>query len=387
MQVLLIGPDLRGGEGAYVNLIRTHPPDGVDYTSPGGFHTSAPGARCNVAWEVALNRFVHPRTIPDMGFRAFRVTGDFDLVHVHAHRVHLGRLGDKPLVMSEGSSSAVYLGDYLGWDDAKIADGYGRARRWYRALRIHDRLLAIERVNRAYVFSEWARQLNIRWGADASKLDVLAPGFPVREPVERAGRTRFSFLFIGTDFERKGGFDVVEAFERLTRERDDVRLVVAGSDPWTPNPDRSIHAWVSEERQARVLATIRELADRGLIEHMPLVPAETLHSEVYPHADAFVMPTLAEGFGFTNVEAMSYGLPVVSSTFGPIPEIVEHGDTGLLVEPGDIDALAEAMGKLAADHSLAQRLGAAGRERFLERYTIEHFRAGLGEVYARASGK
>src|SRR3954454_19703009 len=152
---------------------------------------------------------------------------------------------------------------------------------------------------------------------------------------------------------------------------DNVRLVVAGSDPWTPNPDRAIHSWVSAERRERVLATFRDLQQRGLIEHMPLVPAETLHQTVYPGADAFVMPTLAEGFGFTNIEAMSYGLPVISSTFGPIPEVVEHDRTGLLVEPGDIGALASAMGRLAADHSLAKALGVAGRERFTERYTID----------------
>src|SRR3954454_4186611 len=165
---------------------------------------------------------------------------------------------------------------------------------------------------------------------------------------------------------------------------DNVRLVVAGSDPWTPNPDRAIHSWVSAERRERVLATFRDLQQRGLIEHMPLVPAETLHQTVYPGADAFVMPTLAEGFGFTNIEAMSYGLPVVSSTFGPIPEIVEHETTGLLVTPGDIDALGAAMARLAAGRESAARMGAAGRERFLGRWTIEHFRKGLGDFYSRA---
>ena len=59
---------------------------------------------------------------------------------------------------------------------------------------------------------------------------------------------------------------------------------------------------------------------------------------MYPAADAFVMPTLAEGFGFTNVEAMSHALPVISSRLGPIEEIVAHGETGLLVEPGDVTA-------------------------------------------------
>jgi glycosyltransferase involved in cell wall biosynthesis len=386
MRALLIGPAIRGGEGAYMDLLRSHPPDGVDYTSTGGFHTGAPGVHCNVVLEAALNRLVHPRVIPDMGFRALRIRDGFDLVHVHAHPIRLAHIGTTPLVMSEGSSSAVYLGDYLGWDEDRLEKGFRRARRTYRALGIRDRLLALERVSRVYVFSDWARRLNVRWGADEQKLDVVAPGFPTPDPVVRSDRDTFTFLFVGTDFERKGGFDVVEAFDRLSREAEGVRLVVAGSDPWTRNPDRALHSWVGDERRARVLAKFEELRRRGLAEHLPLVPAEMLRGSLYPAADAFVMPTLAEGFGFTNVEAMSYGLPVVSSTVGPIPEVVAEGRTGLLVPPGDVDRLTGAMGRLAEDHALARRLGDAGRDVFMESYTIERFRRDLTAVYRRALG-
>ena len=56
--------------------------------------------------------------------------------------------------------------------------------------------------------------------------------------------------------------------------------------------------------------------------------------ELYPQADVFVMPSLAEGFGFTNIEAMSVGLPVISSNIGPMPEVVADGESGLLVAAG-----------------------------------------------------
>src|SRR3954454_3011582 len=173
VQVLLVGPALAGGEGAYMDLLRAHPPQGVEYVSTGSFKIGAPGARCAVPWEVALNQLVRPRAIPDIGFRAFRIDGDFDLVHVHAHPVRLAGLGDRPLVMSEGSSSAVYLADYLGWDEERIRKRYVRARHLYRALRVHDRLLNLERVKKVYVFSEWARQVNVGWGADPAKLAVI----------------------------------------------------------------------------------------------------------------------------------------------------------------------------------------------------------------------
>ena len=154
MRALLIGPDTVGGEGAYMNLLRSHPPGDVQYSTVGGFHVGGPGAGCDVPVEVVLNRIVRRATIPDMGFRALRLREHFDLTHVHAHPVRLARLRGTPLVMSEGSSSAVYLGDYLGWDEHRLARGFRASRRIYRALGIRDRLLAMERVARVYVFSD-----------------------------------------------------------------------------------------------------------------------------------------------------------------------------------------------------------------------------------------
>jgi glycosyltransferase involved in cell wall biosynthesis len=384
MRVLLVGPATPGGEGAYMSLLRSHPPSGIDYSSVGGFHAGGPGVRCDVPWEVALNRLLRPRAIPDMGFRALRLRASFDLVHVHAHPARIARLGRTPVVMSEGSSSAVYLGDYLGWDEDRLDRGFRRSRRLYRALGVRDRLLALERVTRVYVFSEWARRLNVRWGADPAKLEVLPPGFPAPAPPERTEGEIFSFLFVGTDFERKGGFDVVEAFARVVREHPHARLVVAGSDPWQRNPDRAIHSWVGDDRRRRVLAQLEQLERKGLARQEPLVDTAVLQRSLYPSADAFVMPTLAEGFGFTNVEAMSYALPVVSSRVGPIPEVVEHERAGLLVAAGDVDALTDAMGRLVADPPLARRLGEAGREIFLARHTLERFQERLGAFYRDA---
>jgi glycosyltransferase involved in cell wall biosynthesis len=286
--------------------------------------------------------------------------------------------------MSEGSSNAVYLGDYLGWDDHRLARAYRTSHRIYRALGIRDRLLALERVARVYVFSDWARDVNLRWGADPDKVEVVVPGFPTPPAPARGNSEHFSFLFVGTDFERKGGFDVVEAFDRFARDHSSARLILVGSDPWKRNPDRRHHSWVNERRRASVLAVLERLEREGLARHESLVSAERLRSSLYPAADAFVMPTLAEGFGFTNVEAMSYGLPVLSSRVGPIPETVEHERTGLLVRPGDVEALAQAMSRLAGDRQLARRMGERGRKDFLGLYTLDRFRKRLADFYSRA---
>jgi glycosyltransferase involved in cell wall biosynthesis len=253
----------------------------------------------------------------------------------------------------------------------------------YRALGVRDRLLALEKVTRVYVFSEWARRLNVRWGADPEKLDVIPPGFPTPSVARGNGDGPFSFLFLGTDFERKGGFDVIEAFDRVRGENPAVRLVLAGSHPAERNPDRTLHSWVGQRRRDRVLARMGELEREGAVEVRGAMTADGADS-LYATADAFVMPSLAEGFGFANVEAMSHGLPVISSNLGPIAETISHGESGLLVPPGDVGELHDAMARLATERGWALRLGHAARETFLRRYTIEQFRARLGDFYRRA---
>jgi glycosyltransferase involved in cell wall biosynthesis len=286
--------------------------------------------------------------------------------------------------MSEGSSSAVYLQEYLNWDDRTVARGYSRARWIYKHLGIHDRLLNLSRVSRAYVFSRWARDVNVRWGADPSKLDVVYPGFPTPAPVERANRENFTFLFVGTDFERKGGFEVIEAFESIVACHRDARLVVVSPDPRIQNADRVIHSWVSAAGRERILAKLDAMERQGLVERHPLLARSRLYDTIYPKADAFVMPSRAEGFGFTNVEALSFGLPVISSRVGAIPEVVDHGITGLLIPAGDTSSLAKAMESLVMNRSLTDRMGRAARAAFLARFTQEHFCSEIVRVYKAA---
>jgi glycosyltransferase involved in cell wall biosynthesis len=384
IRTLLVGPRGHGGEDVYFSSLCSHPPDGISYELAGDFHRGAPHAPCDVVREILLNRVVYPFTIPDIGFRALRLSRAFDLVHVHAHPNRLRNLGRVPLVLSEGSSPVVYLKHYLGWDEGRLTRGLSRSRRIYRLLGINDRLLALERASCAYVFSEWARSLQIRWGADPAKVEVVYPGFATPELPAREARSHFRFLFVGRDFERKGGFELIEAFALVVEHFADARLMLAGSDPAERNPDRMIHSWVPVSEQKRILELLAQLERRGVVERLPWVDRRRLLQEVYPNADAFVMPTHAEGFGFTNVEAMSFALPVVTSNEGPGSEIVHDGETGIIVRPGDPEQLASAMISLMSDRDATRRMGESGRTDFLKRFTLQRFRANLGDLYRRA---
>jgi glycosyltransferase involved in cell wall biosynthesis len=99
---------------------------------------------------------------------------------------------------------------------------------------------------------------------------------------------------------------------------------------------------------------------------------DALHAE-YARCTAFVMPSRDEGFGFVFVEAMRAGRACVGSR-GAAAEIIEDGDTGLLVEPGDRAQLREGVIRLLRDRPAAEAMGARGRARFLQQFTEERFR-------------
>jgi len=87
--------------------------------------------------------------------------------------------------------------------------------------------------------------------------------------------------------------------------------------------------------------------------------------------DVFAMPSIWEGFGLVLLEAMAAARPVVASRVATIPEVVVDGETGLLVRPGDPQALAEALAQLAEDPALARQFGEAGRQRLRTNFSIE----------------
>jgi glycosyltransferase involved in cell wall biosynthesis len=100
-------------------------------------------------------------------------------------------------------------------------------------------------------------------------------------------------------------------------------------------------------------------------------------------ADVFVLSSRSEGAPLSILEAMAAGVPVVASSVGGVPEIVEDATTGLLVPPGDAAALAAALERLLADAALRRRLGAAGRERVRERFDLAGLQSAHLDLYAR----
>jgi glycosyltransferase involved in cell wall biosynthesis len=103
---------------------------------------------------------------------------------------------------------------------------------------------------------------------------------------------------------------------------------------------------------------------------------------LYAEAEVAVVPSLYEGFSLPAVEAMACGVPLVATTGGALPEVAgRDGETALLVPPGDPGALAAALCRALEDPGLRARLGAAGRERVLRRFTWRATALGTAQQY------
>lgn len=103
----------------------------------------------------------------------------------------------------------------------------------------------------------------------------------------------------------------------------------------------------------------------------------------YNFIDCFALPSLFEAFGITLIEAMSCGKPVIASNVGGIPEIVDNGHNGILVEPGDYFSLKEALIRMIEDEKLRINLGSTARRKAVENFTIERTYKELKDFYAR----
>ncbi len=153
-------------------------------------------------------------------------------------------------------------------------------------------------------------------------------------------------LYVGTLQPRKNLERVVQAFERLCGrpELADVQLVLAGKQGWLYD------------------SLFQQVARAGLGERVVFpgyIPDEDLPA-LLSAATAFVYPSLYEGFGIPVLEAGGCGVPVITSNTSSLPEVA--GDAALLVDPHDVDAIADAMYRLVTDPALAAELARRGRE-------------------------
>jgi glycosyltransferase involved in cell wall biosynthesis len=293
--------------------------------------------------------------------RALARSGEFDLVHAHWPLPHAipGQAARKaagiPLVLTFHGVEMTFARN----THIPLLVPFLR-----RAVRGADAVTA----NSSYT-AGLIRELHTR------EVDIIPFGSTVDAPASssgsRSGMGPTRLLFVGRLVERKGAHHLIDAIALLRNDLD-IRASIVGEGP------------LREALEARA----REAGISDVVEFTGFVDADRLAHE-YATCDVFVLPAApdakgdVEGLGVVLIEALAHGRPAVASAVGGIVDIVRDGETGLLVPPGDPDALAAALSRLARDPELSRRLGEGGRAHVAARFAWPAITDQLVGLYRR----
>lgn len=192
------------------------------------------------------------------------------------------------------------------------------------------------RARGVFAMSQWFAEALVREsGVPRERVHVAGAGIHVRPPASlgpiRSTRDRTRLLFVGRDFERKGGPLVVAAAGRLREQGSEVTLTIAGPASWPlpgdPPPWVDFRGGVSTSEVSRLLVA----------------------------SDLFVMPSRFEAFGIAFAEALAHGVPCVARRAFAMPELVADGLNGALVDSDDVDALAETIERVRRDDAIHEQ--------------------------------
>ncbi len=219
----------------------------------------------------------------------------------------------------------------------------------------------LRRATMVFTMSEHVRRTLLEdYGVpDARVLRVNAgcnvPPGPEPDPARYAAKR---ILFVGLEWERKGGPELVAAFERVRKAHPAAVLTIVGCRPDVAGPGIEIEGRVGGDAVAAFLS----------------------------RASVFCMPSWREPFGIAYIEALRAGLPVVSWDLGATPDFVREGETGHRVAAGDVATLASRLEALLADPDACRRMGERGRTLAETEYTWERTQGRIWEAIAGRLG-
>ncbi len=228
--------------------------------------------------------------------------------------------------------------------------------------------------------SRYTRELLVRGGVPEGKIHVIHPGTdpdwftPGPKPADLAERLGVEgkkvVLSVGRLCPRKGQDRTIEAWPSVLRHVPDAVYLVAGTG----------------EDEGRLRRLCRELGVESSVRLLGEFPQEEL-PKLYRLADIFIMASRqtpgtrdVEGFGIVFLEAGACGVPVVAGRCGGIPDAVEDGRTGMLVDGDSSERIAAALIELLSNEDQAAAMGAAGRQRVLERLTWDRSAEQIAEL-------
>jgi glycogen synthase len=309
---------------------------------------------------------------------------DADLVHVHTWYTHLGGILLKlnyglPLVLTVHS-----LEPLRPWKREQLGGGYDFSC-WVEktAIEMADAVIAVSASTKADVLR--------LFDVDPARVHVIHNGIDLDEYREQRDASVLKrhgidpaipyVLFVGRITRQKGIIHLVRALRHLDPG---IQVVLCAGAPDTPEIAQEMKSAVDGVKAARA----------GIVWIEEMVPKDEIMA-LYSGAELFVCPSIYEPFGIINLEAMACGTPVVASSVGGIPEVVVHGETGLLVsveqmtespfEPIEAEKfardLADAINALMRDGKRRAAMGVAARRRVEELFSWDAIARQTAAVY------
>jgi glycosyltransferase involved in cell wall biosynthesis len=372
MRVLLVSPllplDPPCGDTTYTAELLASPPDGVEYEDYGSALRAGrliergvrggPASTGDIAWRVT-RRVLAAGARHDITFweplRFFTVRpGAYDLIHCHIFSCRFSR-PSPPVVLSNATPPDDLYRVARGWSsrrfglartiDTSVATIAGVSQSSYRPAA--DRLIA---------FSEWLKTFYVARGWPTDAIDVIPPFTRVVPQRPDRSMSRPVVAFVAKDLNGKGGDIVLSAFAR-------VRAVVPEAELWIAGPQPGPEA-----------AGVRWL---GFIDR------ERLLNEVFARASVFAYPTRFDGLPLVAVEALAAGVPIATTNYRAMPEVVGFGRAGVVTPPNDVSAFAEAVIGLL-DPATNARMRDAAREHYEGHFSPHVVRKALQVSYEKA---
>jgi glycosyltransferase involved in cell wall biosynthesis len=238
------------------------------------------------------------------------------------------------------------------------------------ALGIYNHLdrMALKRFHGLAAVSDSVAQRLLASGVSAKKIRTIANGIDVQtferarpSPVLNFDGSKVVGMVARLDLQK--GFEyLLRAARELCATFPELKVVIVGE-----GPDRN---------------EIENMIQRlGLQSTVVLAGQHSDMPGIYAAMDVFVLPSLNEGLPMTILEAMAASKPVIATRVGAIPKVIQDGETGLLVDPGDTDGLRNALARLLADSDLCCCIGAAGHDWVSRNYTSEAMALKYRQMY------
>jgi glycosyltransferase involved in cell wall biosynthesis len=288
---------------------------------------------------------------------------------LHTHTAKAGAVGRMAASLVGDARPPIVVHTFHG----HVLRGYFGPRLSY-GFRLLERWLA-KRTDALVAVSPEVRDELVRLGvAPAEKFTVVRVGIELSgrvadldgraETRRRLGIAGDSFTvgWVGRMTGVKRTSDVLLAFKRLRERGVDAFLCMIGDGPEREQLERRAH-------------------ELGIMKRTLFLGYQEQVAPYYAALDAMILPSGNEGTPVSAIEALAAGRPVVATRVGGLPDVVREGQDGFLVAPGAVDELADRLERLAADEDLRRRMGEAGRERVLPRYSVERLIDDVDALY------